>query len=331
MMPTTTGSPHAGSQRVLFMGTPEIAIPTLRALVAMPDIAVVAVVTRRDQPVGRGQTLTPPPVKRAVQDLGLPVLQPGSLKRAEAQALLASYAPDVIVVFAFGQILPPAVLALPPHGCLNIHTSLLPRYRGAAPITTALLMGDAVTGTTIMLMAEGLDTGPILAQAELTINPAETTATLTDRLAAQGADLLTATLPRWLAGEITPQSQDESAATMTRLIRKDDGIIDWTRSAAEIDRQVRAYTPWPGTSTTWRGQPLKILAAQVAGDPPLPIPETPGSVVTWGQGKAMRMGVVCGAGTVLTLETIQLPGKRALPALEVVRGYPALGSARLPS
>ncbi len=313
------------------MGTPEIAIPALRALVAMPDIAVVAVVTRRDQRVGRGQTLTPPPVKRAAQELGLPVLQPGSLKRTEAQTLLASYAPDVIVVFAFGQILPAAVLALPPHGCLNIHTSLLPRYRGAAPITAALLAGDRVTGTTIMLMAEGLDTGPILAQAELTINPAETTATLTDRLAEQGARLLTATLPRWLAGEITPQPQDDSAATMTRLIRKEDGIIDWTQSATEIDRQVRAYTPWPGASTLWRGQPLKILAAHVAEDHATAVPSTPGTVVTTGPGKTAQLGVVCGAGTVLILEMIQLPGKRALPAIEVVRGYPALGSARLPS
>ncbi len=331
MLPKTDDLTHAGSQRVLFMGTPEIAIPTLRALVAMPDVVVVAVVTRRDQRVGRGQTLTPPPVKQAAQDLGLPILQPGSLKRPEAQTLLASYAPDAIVVFAFGQILPPAVLALPPHGCLNIHTSLLPRYRGASPITAALLSGDPVTGTTIMLMAEGLDTGPILAQAVLTINPAETTATLTDRLAEQGASLLTATLPRWLAGEITPQPQDDSNATMTRLIRKEDGIIDWTLSAPEIDRQVRAYTPWPGASTLWRGQPLKILAAHVAEDDETAVPATPGTVVTTRQGKTAQLGVVCGADTVLILEMIQLPGKRALPAIEVLRGYPALGNARLPS
>ncbi len=322
--------------RVLFMGTPEFAVPSLRALAALPECEMVGVVTRLDKPAGRGNALMPPPVKSAAQELGLPVWQPGSLRKASAQQLLADLAPDVIVVAAFGQILPPAVLALPPRGCLNVHASLLPKYRGASPITAAILHGDAETGNTIMLMNEGLDTGAIIAQEAVPIAPDDTTATLTAKLAAQGADLLARTLPQWVAGALTPIPQDETQATMTRLIRKEDGIIDWHLSATEIERRVRAYTPWPGTQTTWRGQPFKIIAAHVLSDadqPPLELAHdaVPGTVVTWGRGAAQRLAVVCGDRSALALDVVQLPGKRAAAAADVARGQMALIGAVLPS
>lgn len=315
--------------RTVFMGTPEFAVPALLRLATMPVIELVTVITRRDQPAGRGNTLTPPPVKIAAQAHQVPVWQPGSLKRAETQAQLAELAPELIVVAAFGQILPPTVLDLPRHGCLNIHASLLPRYRGAAPITAAILQGDAETGNTIMRMDVGLDTGAMITQARLPILPDDTTATLTTRLAVAGADLLAETLPAWLAGTLSPQPQDEQAATLTRLIRKDDGLIDWTQPAAVIARQVRAYVPWPGSSTRWQAQPLKIHVAHVfTADTN---PAAPGTTIAIGSGKTAGLGVVCGDQAVLALDVIQLPGKRALPAAEVVRGQPRLVGARLPS
>jgi methionyl-tRNA formyltransferase len=275
-------------------------------------------------------------VKVAALALGLPVLQPGSLRKPMAQQQLADLAPDVIVVAAFGQILPPAVLDLPVRGCLNVHASLLPKYRGASPITATILAGDAETGNTIMLMDVGLDTGAIIAQEALPIAPDDTTATLTAKLAAQGADLLARTLPQWLAGALTPMPQDEAHATITRLIRKEDGIIDWHLQAIEIARQVRAYSPWPGTQTIWRGQPLKIISAHAltAADqapPDLASDAMPGTVVTWGRGAGQRLAVICGDHTLLVLDVLQLPGKRAAAAADVARGQPALIGAVLPA
>jgi methionyl-tRNA formyltransferase len=322
--------------RVIFMGTPEFAVPSLRALASLNGCEVVGVVTRLDKPAGRGSTPAPPPVKVAALALGLPVLQPGSLRKPAAQQQLADLAPDVIVVAAFGQILPATVLDLPARGCLNVHASLLPQYRGASPITAAILAGDAETGNTIMLMDVGLDTGAIIAQEALPIAPDDTTATLTAKLAVQGADLLARTLPRWLAGALTPLPQDEALATTTRLIRKEDGVIDWQLPAVGIARQVRAYSPWPGTQTTWRGQPLKITAAHALADadqspPDLTSDAAPGTVVTWGRGAGQRLAVTCGDHTVLVLDVLQLPSKRAAAAADVARGQPALIGAVLPA
>ncbi len=322
--------------RAIFMGTPEFAVPSLHALQGLPDVEVVGVVTRRDRPAGRGRALEPPPIKRAALDLNLPVLQPGSLRKPDAQATLRDLAPDVVVVAAFGQILPPEVLALPRHGCLNVHASLLPRFRGASPIAAAILDGVPETGNTIMLMDEGLDTGAILAQEALLVAPDDTTASLTAQLAHQGAVLLARTLPRWIAGEITPQPQDDSQASLTRLIRKEDGIADWAQPAAIIERRVRAFTPWPGTQTTWNGQLLKVVAAH------LPSPEErstvnvpdharPGMVITGGRGASARVGIVCGEHSLLIADMLQLAGKRAMPATEVIRGQPALVGSVLPS
>jgi methionyl-tRNA formyltransferase len=313
--------------RVLFMGTPDFAVPSLRALTeqANAGLAVAGVVTRPDKPVGRKQQVVYSPVKQFALEHNIPVYQPGPLRRPEALALLRDLAPDLIVVAAFGQILPPEVLALPLHGCLNVHASLLPRWRGASPINTAILAGDTETGVTIMLMDAGLDTGPALARRATPIGAEETAGELSERLALLGAELLVETVPRWLAGVITPEPQDESRATMTRLLQKSDGRLDWQRPADELTRLVRAYTPWPGAFTTWDGHTLKILRARAlpfeTDLPPgacfAPAGDTPLAVITW-QGA-------------LALEVIQLEGKRAMPSAEVVRGHPALASARLGS
>ncbi len=311
--------------RVLFMGTPDFAVPSLRALTeqANAGLAVAGVITRPDKPVGRKQQVAFSPVKQFALEHDIPVYQPGPLRRPEALALLGDLAPDLIVVAAFGQILPSEALALPPHGCLNVHASLLPRWRGASPINAAILAGDDETGVTIMLMDAGLDTGPTLAQRATPIGSDETAGELSDRLALLGAELLIETVPRWLAGVLTPEPQDESQATMTRLLQKSDGLLDWQRPADELARQTRAYTPWPGAFTTWKGRTLKVLRARAI---PFETDLPPGACFVSGADSSLE--VICGEGA-LALEVIQLEGKRAMSAAEVVRGHPALVSARL--
>jgi methionyl-tRNA formyltransferase len=317
---------------MLFMGTPRFAAPSLRALAAWAaghDATLAAVITRPDKPAGRGQSVFPSPVKAAALELGIPVHQPGPLRRPEAGALLASLAPDLIVVAAFGQILPPDVLALPAHGCLNVHASLLPRHRGASPIAAAILAGDTETGVTIMLMDAGLDTGPILATRATPIGPEETTGELTARLAELGAALLMETLPGWLTGTTAPQPQDASRATLTRLLRKEDGTLDWTRPADALARQVRAVTPWPSAFTAWEGRALKVLRAAPA-DLPAGTPElAPGIVALVPDGQGGQR-ILCGCGQgVLGLQVLQLEGKRAQAAAEFARGHARIAGARL--
>lgn len=298
--------------RVIFMGTPDFAVPSLAALIA-GGYDVVGVVTQPDRPAGRGRKLTASPVKRFAEEHGLPVLQPATFRQPEPVAALSALAPDVIVVAAYGLILPQAVLDIPPHGCLNVHGSLLPKYRGAAPIPAAILAGDGETGVTIMLMDAGMDTGPILSQATCPIEPQDTTGTLTAKLAELGAALLAETLPRWLAGEIEPQPQAHELASYAPMIRKADGRIDWTLPAAQITRQVRAYQPWPGATTFWNGKPLKLLKAQPL--PEVAVKEGPGRVLAWGDAAA----VVTGKGLLL-LEEVQLAGRRPLPIGDFLRG-----------
>jgi methionyl-tRNA formyltransferase len=286
------------------MGSPRFSVPTLDALVDVYQ--VVGVVTQPDRPAGRGSRLRPPAVKIAAEAHALPVFQPESLDTPEALAQLEAWEPDVIVVVAFGQLLPPPILDLPPHGCLNVHASLLPRWRGPAPVTAALMAGDGVTGVTVMRMDEGLDTGPIIAQREEPIRPQDTAKTLTRRLAQMGADLLVDTLPAYLAGELEPRPQAEEEATYSRLLTKEDGRLDWSRPAVELDRQIRAVTPWPGAFTTCQGRRLKILRAE-------PLPDwqaegPPGTVVCLDDGAA----VITGEGALKLLE-VQLAGRKALP------------------
>ena len=301
--------------RVIFMGTPEFAVPSLAALLAA-NYEVVAVVTQPDAPAGRGQHVRPSPVKQFAQQHGLNVLQPASLKPPEVVAQLRALAPDVIVVAAFGQILRQEVLDLPRHGCVNVHASLLPRWRGASPVSAAIAAGDAHTGVTIMLMEAGLDAGPILAQRETPIAPDETAGALSARLAELGAALLVETLPRWLAGALTPQRQDESQVTFAPRLKKEDGRMDWSQPAEVLERHVRAMTPWPGAYTTWQGQQLKVLRAAL--DDVQPDGEQPaGTVIVRGE----RVYVRCGSG-LLRLISVQLEGRRATDAAAFLRGHP---------
>ena len=297
--------------RIIFMGTPDFAVPSLQALTKLYDI--VAVVTQPDRPVGRGRRLAAPPVKRAAQRLGLITMQPETLRDPNIVAQLRALDPEVIAVTAYGEILRPDVLSIPPLGCVNAHASLLPKYRGAAPIAAAILQGETETGVTLMLMDSGMDTGPILAQLRVPMHLSDTTLSLGSRLAQQGATLLVETLPLWLAGKIVPQPQDHEAATYAPRISKSDGLIDWTQPADKIDRQCRAYHPWPGAFTYWNDQRLKVLRAY-----PLPmnaVDVEPGTVVRTQKGIA----VISGQGAII-LEEIQLAGKRAISGIEFARG-----------
>ncbi len=299
--------------RIVFMGTPDFAVPSLQALAR--DHQVVGVVTQPDRPAGRGRRLVAPPVKEAAGALGLEVIQPPTLRRPEAVERLVAWRPDLVVVAAFGQILRPEVLAIPPHGCLNVHASLLPRYRGAAPIPAAILAGDERTGVTIMRMDEGLDTGPMLAQADWPIRPDDTTGSLTADLARLGASLLVEALPGWLEGRIAPRPQDDSQATYCRTLQKEDGLLDWALTASHLDRQVRACDPWPGAYTAWAGQRLKILRARPLPGRPGPGGAGPGRVVDLAPGT----GVVTGEG-VLELLQVQLAGKSAMDVHAFAQG-----------
>jgi methionyl-tRNA formyltransferase len=297
---------------VIFMGTPQYAIPSLEALFAHHQ--VVLVITQPDRKRGRGRKVILSPVKTFALEHNVPIWQPQTLRGTEAVERLSATGADIYVTAAIGLLLPAAVLALPPHGCVNVHASLLPRWRGAAPINAAILHGDAVTGVTLMRTDVGLDTGPILTQARCPIGPDSTTANLTPRLAQLGADLLVETLPRLLSGQIAPRPQPEQGVTVAPRLNKADGRIDWRRPAVHIERMVRAYNPWPGAHTTHRGQQLKILRAR-------PFPdwqgtEAPGKVLALeGQGLA----VVSGVGALL-LDEIQLAGKRAMSTDAFCRG-----------
>jgi methionyl-tRNA formyltransferase len=250
--------------RVVFMGSPEFAVPILRELCS--HHAVTGVVTQPDRPAGRGKILRQSAVKLAAGELGLEVIQPERLKSPEAIQQLADWSPELIVVAAFGQILRPETLALPTHGCLNVHASLLPRWRGAAPIQAAILAGDAETGVTVMQMDEGLDTGPILAQEAIPIEADDTGDSLSRKLSSLGADLLIASLPAYVAGSLRPQRQDASLATYAPLMKKEDGLLDFAQPAVTLARRVRALRPWPGTFFLWGDARLNVRAAHaVAG------------------------------------------------------------------
>ena len=319
-------------KRIVFMGTPEFAVPSLRLLAERSPrgrlwgegLDIVGVITRPDKPAGRGRQLVFSPVKRYAMERGIHVYQPGSLRRPDVLKLLGVLAPDVIIVVAFGQILPKDVLELPPHCCINVHASLLPRYRGASPIASAILDGAQETGVTLMQMEEGLDTGPILAQRATSIRPDDTTGTLSARLAGLGAHLLVETLPYWLAGGIEPREQDERQATHTRLLTKEDGRLDWTQSETILDRRIRAVTPWPGAFTTWNSRLVKIQQARPLDT--APEGHTPGQCFLAGEGSKRTLGVACGQGA-LAVDVIQLEGKRAMPTADAIRGHPALASA----
>lgn len=310
--------------RVVFMGTPGFAVPSLQHLL-VNKYEVAAVYTRPDKTAGRGRSLMLSPVKQAAAEAGLPVLQPGNFKSPETLKQLAGLKPDVIVVSAYGQILPQAVLDIPPKGCVNIHPSLLPRHRGAAPVAGAILAGDEFTGVSIMLLDRGMDTGPVLVQAQIPVSDRDNTGFLTDKLAQIAARLLPEVLPRWEGGEINPRPQDEAAASYTALFSKQEGEIDWSLPALEIWRKVRAFYPWPGCYTLWQGKQLKITQAEV-----LP----PDNTIKMGQVAALdRPDTAFGVGTgkgLLGVVKVQLEGKRVMPAAEFLRGQKDLINTILP-
>ena len=312
--------------RVVFMGSPEFAVPHLEYLVNS-QYQVLAVYTQPDRLAGRGQSLVSPPVKVAAQALGLPVVQPANFKPAGVVEQLAQFRPDVIVVAAFGQILPGSVLAIPRHGCINVHPSLLPGFRGASPVASAILAGDEFTGVSIMLMDAGMDTGPLLARAQIPISPLDTTGSLTTRLSLLGARLLLEALCYYSRGELTPRTQDEAEATYCRPITKEEGEIDWNMAAVDIWRRVRAFYPWPGCYTRWRGKKLDIIGA-------VPVTEAGsfkvGEVVMLPAGSAAAFGVHTGDG-VLGVSGVRLEGKRAISAADFLRGQREFIGAILPS
>ncbi|HUX49095.1 MAG TPA: methionyl-tRNA formyltransferase [Dehalococcoidia bacterium] len=299
--------------RTVFMGTPQFAVTILASLL-QSVYEVLAVYSQPDRPAGRGHQVVFPPVKRLALEREIPVIQPETFKSSEAMENLASFQPELIIVAAFGAILPPAVLSLPRFACLNVHPSLLPRHRGPSPVANTILCGDELTGVTIMLMDVGLDTGPILAQEKVGISFMRTTGSLSSKLADVGARLLLETLPKWLGGELRPRAQDETQATYSTLITGKDAEIDWHLSALELWRKVRAYNPWPSCYTWWQGKRLKIheaipLGGMVEGEvgQVIAVEETPG------------IGVITGRG-ILGLGQIQLEAKRKMSVDDFVRG-----------
>ena len=298
--------------RIIFAGTPHFAALALKALLAQ-QFDVAAVLTQPDRPAGRGLQLTPSPVKQLALQHGLPVLQPHSLKGADIQRGLAGYAADVMVVAAYGLILPPAVLQLPRHGCLNIHASLLPRWRGAAPIQRAILAGDNETGVTIMQMDAGLDTGDMLLKKTCPISARDTTQTLHDKLAALGEEAIVETLRLLEQGRLTRVPQDNEQATYAAKLTKTEAQINWTDDAAHIARAVRAYNPFPVAHTTLNAMPIKIWQASVRDD----LCGVAGTVLSV---EKCGINIACGHGA-LCLEVLQRPNAKALPAAQFVQGF----------
>ena len=309
------------------MGTPEFAIPPLKHLI-LNQYQVVAVYTQPDKPAGRGRSLSATPLKKTALARKLPVVQPVSLKSAEVVAQLAEFHPEVIVVAAFGQILPQSVLDIPGCRCINIHPSLLPRFRGVSPVAAAILAGDEFTGVSIMLMDRGLDTGPVLARVQIPISVQDTTGSLTAKLSLIAAQLLLEILPRWSRGELTPQPQNEAEATYSGPISKEEGEIDWRLSAVDIWRRVRAFQPWPGCYTRWQGKQLKLI--EVVPLPAIRALEV-GQVValTPAVESEAAFGVSTGEG-ILGVLRVQLEGKRAMSATEFLRGQRQFIGAILP-
>ena len=308
------------SLRIVFLGTSEFALPALQRLVES-DYEIAGVYTQPDRPAGRGRRERPSPVKVMALRHGLPVFQPPRISAPESVEALAALKPDVMLAAAYGQILRQPVLDVPPRGVLNIHPSLLPRYRGASPVAAAILAGDSQTGVTIMLMVRALDEGPILSQRRVAIDPQDTTGTLTERLAREGADLLLETLPAYVDGSLQPQPQDASIASYVSTVKKEDGLIDWSLPAAQVWRRVRAYNPWPGAFTHLDGSVLLIHEAWPlaggGGEPPGTVVALPVPVEDHARGAGFA--VQTGEGLLAVLR-VQKEGRRAMPAKEFLRG-----------
>jgi methionyl-tRNA formyltransferase len=308
--------------KLVFCGTPQFAVPSLERLAAA-GFQIQLVVTQPDRPVGRGLELAAPPVKQSALKLDLPVVQPEKIKKNEEfQAQIKSLQPDAIIVVGYGRIIPPWMLELPRYGNINVHASLLPKYRGAAPVQWAIANGEKITGVTTMLLNEGLDTGDILLQREMAIADEDTAVTLAPRLAEMGADLLVETLRDLEQGKIAPTPQEHSQATLAPILAKEDGLVDFNRTAREIQNRLRGFQPWPGAYTRFREKNLKLVAAKpVSALAAL----TPAELRV--EGEKLLAG--CGGGTTLELIQIQLEGKKAMTARQFVNGYRPVKGERL--
>jgi len=307
--------------RIVFMGTPEFAVPSLDALLKSDD-QIVGIVTQPDRPKGRGQQLTPSPVKLIAQREGIPILQPVKMKAQEFLEPLAAWKPDLIAVTAFGRILHPGILSLPPRGCVNVHGSLLPKYRGAAPVQWAVINGETETGITTMLMDEGMDTGAILLQEKLTIMPDDTAGTLAPRLAELGGWLLVETIAQLKAGTLTPKKQDDGQATMAPLLKKEDGLIDWTMKARALADRVRGLSPWPGAYTFFGEERWNIWKAVSTAEV---TSEKPGTIVS-----VSKQSILVAAGEgMLDLREIQTANSRRMPVSQFLAGHKVTAGIQL--
>ncbi len=303
--------------RVVFLGTPEFAVPSFRALLDSPDFEVVGAVTQKDRPAGRGQRLTPPPVKRLALERGVALLQPERIRgNPEAADFLRRTAPDLLAVVAFGQLLPRSFFEAPPGGALNVHASLLPKYRGAAPIVHALLAGETETGVTIMKIDEGLDTGDTLARRSVPVNDAITAGELESLLAVAGAQLLVETIRPYLRGDLVPRPQDGRLASHAGRIDKAEARLDWSRPAAEIHNRIRAFNPWPTAFTTFRGGPLKLWRSWPRTRPPA-TSQAPGTILGL---EGERLWVACGESSLAVLE-VQPASRNRMSVRDFVNGF----------
>jgi methionyl-tRNA formyltransferase len=300
--------------RLIFCGTPHFAVPTLQKLLA-EGFRIELVVTQPDEPAGRGYEVKPPPVKQVAEKAGIRVFQPAKLKDPATQEFLSPYRPDAMVVVAYGRIIPPWMIDLPRLGCINLHASLLPKYRGAAPIQWALMRGERVTGVTTMMIDPGMDTGDILLQREVEIREEDTAETLAERLSVLGADLIVETLRGLARGEITPHPQEHSQATLAPMLKKEHGRMDWSLPAQELAWRVRGLRPWPGAYTTFRGKNLHVWAA-VALPAEAGSPLEPGTLVA----ERGKLHVVCGQGTRLEIKELQVEARKRLSAHEFLNG-----------
>lgn len=296
--------------RVVFIGTPAFAVPSLELLAGVHE--VVEVVTQPDRPAGRGRRLQAPPVKQAARELGVPVFQPARIGDPEAWERLARHRPDVIGVVGYGQMIPRRIRELPPHGCVNVHSSLLPKYRGAAPVNWAIARGETRTGVTTMRIVRKMDAGDILLVRETRIDPDETASALNRRLAPMGAELLAETLDGLASGTVQPIPQDHGAATRAPLLRREDGLVDWSSPAQSVYDRLRGFDPWPGIHTHVRGKRLRIWSAR-------PVPSAPGRPGRLQVGGS-ELGVECGEG-LLVLEQVQLEGRKSVSAMDFARGF----------
>ena len=301
--------------RIVFCGTPEFAVPSLRRLAAEPGISIEAVITQPDRPRGRGQQVTSSPVKEAAIEASLHVYQPETIKSDSAREFLERVAPDAVIIIAYGQIVPARLLTVPRLGWINLHASLLPRYRGAAPIHWALANGETVTGLTTMQIDAGMDTGPILLQIAMKIGAKETAPELGVRMSVAGAGLMLDSLMRLERGEISPLPQSNDEASSAPMLKKEYGRIDWSRNAQQIFNRIRGFAPWPGAYTAFRGQTCHLWGQP--GEAAIATSSlAPGTIIA----STKKMYVVCGAGTCLHLESVQVEGRKKVSALEFANG-----------